>query len=53
MELQVHGYELTLSLAEAEQIEIEQIRREADSHAGIEALKPGTSGTWRGWKVSF
>ena len=27
MELQVHGYELTLRLAEAEQIEIEQIPR--------------------------
>lgn len=28
MELQVHGYELTLRLAEAEQIEVEEIARE-------------------------
>ena len=30
MELQVHGYELTLRLAEAEQIEIEQTQEEAE-----------------------
>lgn len=29
MELQIHGYELTLRLAEADQIEIEPIKREA------------------------
>ena len=38
MELQVHGYELTLRLAEAEQIEIEQIPRRSNSHKRIEAL---------------
>ena len=38
MELQVHGYELTLRLAEAEQIEIEQILRRSNSHKRIEAL---------------
>ena len=38
MELQVHGYELTLRLAEAEQIEIEQIPIRSRSHKGIESL---------------
>ena len=38
MELQVHGYELTLRLAEAEQIEIEQIPRRSRSHKGIESM---------------
>ena len=38
MELQVHGYELTLRLAEAEQIEIEQIPRRSNSHKRIEVL---------------
>lgn len=38
VELQVHGYELTLRLAEAEQIEIEQIPKRSRSHAGIEAV---------------
>ena len=38
MELQVHGYELTLRLAEAEKIEIEQIPRRSRSHKGIESL---------------
>ena len=38
MELQVHGYELTLRLAEAEQIEIEKIPRRSRSHKGIESL---------------
>ena len=38
MELQVNGYELTLRLAEAEQIEIEQIPRRSRSHKGIESL---------------
>lgn len=38
MELQVHGYELTLRLAEAEQIDIEQIPRRSRSHKGIESM---------------
>ena len=32
MELQVHGYELTLRLAEAEQIEVEEISERTNSH---------------------
>ena len=39
VELQIHGYELTLRLAEAEQIEIEQIPKRSRSHEGIELLK--------------
>ena len=40
MELQVHGYELTLRLAEAEQIEVEEISERTDSHFRGERLKP-------------
>ena len=40
MELQVHGYELTLRLAEAEQIEVEEIDERTNSHARGERLKP-------------
>lgn len=36
MELQIHGYELTLRLAEADEIEIEQIPRPSRSYDGIE-----------------
>lgn len=32
MELQIHGYELTLRLAEADQIEVEPIRKRSRSH---------------------
>lgn len=35
MELQIHGYELTLRLAEAEQIDIEPITKRSKSHIGI------------------
>ena len=38
MELQIHGYELTLRLAEADQIEIEQIARRSRAHEGMEIL---------------
>ena len=38
MELQVHGYELTLRLAEADQIEIVPIDQRTRSHAGQERL---------------
>ena len=38
MELQIHGYELTLRLAEADQIEIEQIARRSRAHEGMEML---------------
>lgn len=34
MELQIHGYELTLRLAEADQIEIEEIEKRSRSHEG-------------------
>ena len=39
MELQVHGYELTLRLAEADQIEIAPIDQRTRSHAGQERLQ--------------
>ena len=40
MELQVHGYELTLRLAEAEQIDVEEISERTNSHFRGERLKP-------------
>ena len=40
MELQVHGYELPLRLAEAEQIEVEEISERTNSHFRGERLKP-------------
>ena len=40
MELQIHGYELTLRLAEAEQIEIKPIDKSSNSHAGSERIQP-------------
>ena len=39
MEVQIHGYELTLRLAEAEEIEIEQIQKRTRDHRGIEQSK--------------
>ena len=39
MELQIHGYELTLRLAEAEQIEIKPIDKRSNSHAGSERIQ--------------
>ena len=39
MELQIHGYELTLRLAEADQIEIEPIKKRSRAHEGKEYLK--------------
>ena len=39
MELQVHGYELTLRLAEADQIEIEPIHQRTRSHEGIDHIR--------------
>ena len=39
MEIQIHGYELTLRLAEAEEIEIEQIQKRTRDHHGIEQSK--------------
>ena len=40
MELQIHGYELTLRLAEAEQIEIKPIDKRSNSHADSERIQP-------------
>ena len=40
MEVQIHGYELTLRLAEADQIEIEPIKKRSRAHEGKEYLKP-------------
>ena len=39
MELQIHGYELTLRLAEAAQIEIEEIKERSQKHKRIEGVK--------------
>lgn len=39
MELQIHGYELTLRLAEADKIEIEPIQKRSRAHEGKEYLK--------------
>ena len=39
MELQIHGYELTLRLAEADQIEIEEIRERSQTHKRISSVK--------------
>ncbi len=39
MELQIHGYELTLRLAEAAQIEIEEIKERSQKHKRIEKVK--------------
>ena len=39
MELQIHGYELTLRLAEAAQIEIEEIKERSQKHKRIESVK--------------
>lgn len=38
MELQIHGYELTLRLADADQIEIEMIDARAREHKGLSAI---------------
>ena len=51
MELQVHGYELTLRLAEAEHRTDSEAKQKSRRNRGCK--RPGTSGTWRGWKVSF
>lgn len=39
MELQIHGYELTLRLSEAAQIEIEEIKERSQKHKRIEKVK--------------
>lgn len=39
MEVQIHGYELTLRLEEADQIEIDPIVKRSRSHKGAEYMK--------------
>ena len=39
MEVQVHGYELTLRLAEADQIDIAPIRQRSRSHVGVDRAR--------------
>ena len=41
MELRLHGYELTLRLADAEQIEIEEVQRAGAEHEASKAGKGG------------
>ena len=38
MELQIHGYELTLRLADADRIEVEAIRSRTRSHEGAAGI---------------
>ena len=40
MELQIHGYELTLRLADADQIEVELIDKRANPHKRIDHIDP-------------
>lgn len=40
MELQIHGYELTLRLADADQIEIQPIRERTNQHSRIDKIDP-------------
>lgn len=40
MELQIHGYELTLRLADAERIEVEQIKERSNQHKRIDRIYP-------------
>ena len=55
MELRIHSYELTLRLADAEKIEIENIRDAKETKQKPTPLQKkagdAASGTWRGWKV--
>ena len=40
MELQIHGYELTLCLADADQIDIQPIKERTNQHSRIEKIYP-------------
>lgn len=40
MELQIHGYELTLRLADAERIDIEPIKERSNKHSRIDRIYP-------------
>lgn len=40
MEIQIHGYELTLRLSEAEKIEVEKISERKNKHSRIEKINP-------------
>ena len=41
MEFQIHGYELTLRLADAEQIDAEQIETRSRAHIRVETIEIG------------
>ncbi len=49
VELRIHSYELTLRLADAEKIEIENIRDAEVSNRKKKNESNPPSGTWRGW----
>lgn len=40
MELQIHGYELTLRLADAEQIEVTPIKERTNKHTRVQQIRP-------------
>ena len=40
MEIQIHGYELSLRLAEAEQIEIKEIENRTNQHERVKTIDP-------------
>lgn len=42
MELQIHGYELTLRLADADQIDIRPIKERSNQHSRIEKIYPSS-----------
>ena len=46
MEVQIHGYELTLRLEEANQIEIDPIVKRSRSHKGAEYMKTSEHPVW-------
>lgn len=51
MELQVHGYELTLRLDDAAQIEVELIDSRSRKHEGPKDKQHSPSRTWRGGQI--
>ncbi len=51
MEIEIHGYELTLRLADAQQIEVERIRQRSHTHEGAKNInKTGHPGLGEGGK---
>ena len=53
MELRLHGYELTLRLADAEQIEIEEVQKAGAEHEASKAGKGGRLNIQRKGGVLF